>query len=61
MAYSSKNFDGIGNRVYCVMGDGEIAEGSVWEAANFASFYKLENLVGIVDVNRLGQSDPTMF
>ena len=43
------------------MGDGEIAEGSIWEAANFSSFYKLDNLIGIVDVNRLGQSGPTMF
>ena len=43
------------------MGDGEIAEGSVWEAANFSSFYKLDNLIGIVDVNGLGQSGPTMF
>ena len=41
------------------MGDGESAEGSVIEAANFASFYKLDNLVAIIDVNRLGQSDPT--
>jgi transketolase len=41
------------------MGDGESAEGSVMEAANFAGYYKLDNLVGIIDVNRLGQSDPT--
>lgn len=41
------------------MGDGETAEGSVWEAANFASFYKLDNLIAIVDVNRLGQSGAT--
>lgn len=41
------------------MGDGESAEGSVMEAANFAGFYKLDNLVAIIDVNRLGQSDPT--
>ena len=46
-------------RAYCVMGDGESAEGSVWEAASFASKYKLDNLVGIIDVNRLGQSEPT--
>lgn len=46
-------------RVFCLMGDGESAEGSVMEAANFASFYKLDNLVGIIDINRLGQSDPT--
>lgn len=45
-------------RVYCVMGDGESAEGSVWEAASFASYYKLDNLVAIIDVNRLGQSQP---
>lgn len=41
------------------MGDGESAEGSVMEAAAFSSHYKLDNLVGIIDVNRLGQSDPT--
>ncbi len=39
-------------------GDGETAEGSIWEAAAFASYYKLDNLVLIVDVNRLGQSQP---
>ena len=48
-------------RTFCLVGDGESAEGSVWEAANFASFYKLDNLVAIVDVNRLGQSDPTLL
>lgn len=45
-------------RVYCIMGDGESAEGSIWEAASFAGYYKLDNLVGIIDVNRLGQSQP---
>ena len=45
--------------MYCVIGDGEAAEGSIWEAMSFASFYKLDNLVAIFDVNRLGQSDPT--
>ncbi len=40
------------------MGDGESAEGSVWEAASFAGYYKLDNLVAILDVNRLGQSQP---
>lgn len=59
MAYTGKYFDRASYRVYCLMGDGESAEGSVMEAANFASFYKLDNLVGIIDVNRLGQSDPT--
>jgi transketolase len=48
-------------RVFVVMGDGECAEGSVWEAANAASHAGLKNLCAIVDVNRLGQSGPTMF
>ena len=46
-------------RVYCLLGDGECAEGSVWEAMHFASHYKLDNLVAILDINRLGQSEPT--
>lgn len=48
------------NNVYVLLGDGECAEGSVWEAANSAAFYKLDNLCAIVDVNRLGQSQATM-
>lgn len=56
MAYCGKYFDKASYRVYCIMGDGESAEGSVWEAASFASYYKLDNLVAILDVNRLGQS-----
>lgn len=48
-------------RTYVLMGDGEIAEGSVWEAAEVASHDKVDNLCGIVDVNRLGQSQPTML
>jgi len=50
-----------GGRVYVLLGDGEAAEGSVWEAAEFAAFYKLDNLCAIIDVNRLGQSGPTMY
>ncbi len=46
-------------RVYVLMGDGELAEGSVWEAANLASYYKLNNLVVLCDINRLGQSQST--
>src|SRR5581483_11251681 len=46
---------------YVLLGDGEIAEGSVWEAANIAGIYKLNNLVAIVDDNRLGQSQATAF
>jgi len=59
MAYCGKYYDNNASyRVYCVMGDGESAEGSIWEAASFAGYYKLDNLVGIIDVNRLGQSQP---
>jgi transketolase len=47
--------------VWAMMGDGESAEGSVWEAAAMASFYKLGNLTAIVDINRLGQSQATML
>lgn len=51
---------GVKARTFVLMGDGECAEGAVWEAANAAREYKLGNLVVVVDVNRLGQSDPTM-
>ncbi len=44
-----------------LLGDGECAEGSVWEAASLAGIKQLNNLVAIVDVNRLGQSEPTAF
>ncbi|OGD90854.1 transketolase [Candidatus Curtissbacteria bacterium RIFCSPHIGHO2_02_FULL_40_17] len=47
--------------VYVLMGDGEFAEGSVWEAMEVASHYKADNLIGIVDVNRLGQSGETLL
>jgi transketolase len=47
-------------RVYVLLGDGEAVEGSVWEAVEFSRHYRLDNLCAIVDVNRLGQSDPTM-
>jgi transketolase len=60
MAWARKA-DGAQGRVFCLMGDGEVAEGSVWEAAAFASYNKLSNLCAIVDVNRLGQSGPTMY
>ncbi len=48
-------------RAYVLMGDGECAEGAVWEAANIASHFKLDNLCAIVDINRLGQSEATML
>ncbi|XP_075218081.1 transketolase-like [Lycorma delicatula] len=59
MAYVGKYYDKASYRVYCLIGDGESAEGSVWEALHFASYYKLDNLVAIFDINRLGQSEPT--
>ncbi|MBW2968760.1 transketolase [Candidatus Woesearchaeota archaeon] len=46
--------------IYVLLGDGETAEGSIWEAANTASYYKLKNLCAIIDLNRLGQSGETM-
>ncbi|XP_068714745.1 transketolase-like protein 2 [Montipora foliosa] len=61
MAYMGKYIDKASYRVFCLVGDAESAEGSIWEAMNFASFYKLDNLCAIFDINRLGQSDPTMF
>ncbi|XP_045163083.2 transketolase-like [Mercenaria mercenaria] len=61
MAYTGKYFDKSDYRVYCLVGDGESAEGSIWEALAFASHYELDNLVAIFDVNRLGQSDPAML
>jgi transketolase len=48
-------------RTYVLMGDGELAEGSVWEAAAVAEFYKLDSLCAVVDVNALGQSRATQY
>ncbi|HXW17321.1 MAG TPA: transketolase [Candidatus Acidoferrales bacterium] len=53
--------DSSPTRVYVLLGDGELAEGQVWEAAEFAGHYKLDNLTAIADINRLGQSEPTMY
>ncbi|MCI5943625.1 MAG: transketolase [Eubacterium sp.] len=58
MALAGK-MDGKKNRVYTVMGDGELAEGSVWEGAMAASMYKLDNLCAVVDRNRLQISGGT--
>ncbi len=52
---------GSSARVYVLHGDGEMAEGSVWEAAAFSAHYELDNLTAIVDVNALGQSQRTMY
>jgi len=60
MALCAK-LDQLDHRIYVLLGDGECAEGSVWEAASLAGTYKLNNLVAVVDVNRLGQSQATAF
>jgi transketolase len=52
MAFAAKK-DGEGYRVYVMLGDGELNEGSVWEAIMFAAHHKLDNLVAIVDYNRM--------
>lgn len=58
MALAAK-IDGKDSRVYAILGDGEIEEGQVWEAAMFAAHYKLDNLCAIVDNNNL-QIDGTV-
>ena len=61
MALNAKRLDQSSYRTYVLLGDGESVEGSVWEAVELARHYALDNLCAIVDVNRLGQSDPTML
>lgn len=58
MALSAR-LDKLDFRTYVLLGDGECAEGSVWEAAMLAGHHKLNNLIAIIDVNRLGQSQAT--
>ncbi len=59
IALNAKCLDQAGYRVYVLLGDGESLEGSVWEAAEIARYNQLDNLCAIIDINRLGQSDPT--
>jgi transketolase len=61
MALNAKKLDRTSSRIYVLMGDGESVEGSVWEAIEVARHYRLDNLCAIVDVNRYGQSDPTVL
>lgn len=56
----AQRLDKSGRRVYVILGDGECAEGNVWEAANTAAYSNLSNLCAIIDVNRQGQSRETM-
>ena len=57
----SARMDRLPFRTYVLLGDSEMAEGSVWEAIQFAGHAKLDNLTAILDVNRLGQRGPTML
>jgi len=60
IALAGKKLDRLPYRVWVLHGDSETAEGSVWEAFEHASFYGLDNLTVILDVNRLGQRGETM-
>lgn len=61
MALNAKYLDKLTYRTYVLLGDSEMAEGSQWEAIQIAAHYKLNNLIGIIDVNRLGQRGETML
>jgi transketolase len=60
LALTAKRLDQVPSRVWVLCGDSELAEGSIWEAFDHASFWELDNLTAIVDVNRLGQTGETM-
>jgi transketolase len=60
VALAGKYLDKLPYRVWVLCGDSEMAEGSMWEAFQHASYYKLDNLVAILDMNRLGQTRETM-
>lgn len=53
--------DKLPHKTYVLLGDSEMAEGQNWEAMQIAAYYKLDNLMGIIDVNRLGQRGETMY
>ncbi len=61
MAYNARYFDKLPYKTYVLLGDGEMAEGQVWEALSLASHYNLDNLIAVVDVNRLGQTVETQY
>ncbi len=60
IALAGKKLDRLPYTVWVLCGDSEIAEGSMWEAFEHAAFYELDNLIAIIDVNRLGQRGQTM-
>ncbi|MGD9409679.1 MAG: transketolase [Thiohalocapsa sp.] len=57
----ANRLDGIDARLFCLLGDGECSEGSVWEAAQFAADHELAQVVAIVDMNGLEQSGPAPY
>jgi transketolase len=59
VALAGKYLDRLPYRVWVLTGDSELAEGSIWEALDKASYYQLSNLIVLADINRLGQSGPT--
>ncbi len=59
MAINGKYLDKLPYHVWVLLGDSEMAEGSIWEAFDKASYYKLNNLVAVLDMNRLGQRGET--
>ena len=61
LALAGRYLDRLPYRVWVLYVDSEMSEGSVWEAIEHASFYRLGNLTCILDVNRLGQRGPTML
>ncbi|MCL5023533.1 MAG: transketolase [Nitrospirae bacterium] len=61
MALNGRYLDALPYRTYVLLGDSEMSEGSQWEAMELAAYYRLDNLVGIIDVNRLGQRGETMY
>ena len=61
LALNGKYLDKLPYRTFVLLGDSEMAEGSVWEAIEIAAYYRLDNLIGIIDVNRLGQRGETMY
>jgi transketolase len=60
VALAGRRLDRLPYRVWCLCGDSEMAEGSIWEAFEHAAFNGLDNLTAIIDVNRLGQTRETM-
>src|SRR3712207_3483311 len=60
VALAGKRLDRLPYRVWCLTGDSELAEGSMWEAFEHAAWAELDNLTAILDINRLGQTRETM-